>query len=53
MVGLRDQGWATHRQDGTYSVAGAVGDEFWWAIKLCRFDTGDLDPYVPVIRAAD
>ena len=50
MVGLRDKGWATHRQDETYAVVGAVGDEFWWAIKLCRFDTGELDPYVPAIR---
>ena len=50
MVGLRDEGWAMHRQDGTYAVAGSVGDEFWWAIKLCRFDTGELDPYVPTIH---
>ncbi|HSZ29711.1 MAG TPA: hypothetical protein VK784_08145 [Pseudonocardiaceae bacterium] len=23
---------------------------YWWAIKLCRFTPGELDPYDPTIR---
>ena len=26
------------------------GDDIWWAIKLCRFNPGELDPYVPGMR---
>jgi hypothetical protein len=28
------------------SLVAAPGDRLWWAIKLCRFAAGELDPYV-------
>jgi 3',5'-cyclic AMP phosphodiesterase CpdA len=28
----------------------AMPAEFWWAITQCRFEPGELDPYVPSIR---
>jgi WD40 repeat protein len=51
MVELLSGGWATLRTDGSYTVSGEIADEFWWGIKLCRFGPGELDPYVPQIRA--
>src|SRR5215470_12816330 len=46
-----DSGWATLLQDGlSYKSAGDVSDLLWWAIKLCRFEAGELDPYDPAIR---
>ncbi|MGH3931434.1 MAG: hypothetical protein ACRDTF_15860 [Pseudonocardiaceae bacterium] len=29
---------------------GEAGRSLWWAIKLCRFAPGELDPYDPTIR---
>lgn len=46
-------------QDGTavfdatgliYKVDGTVNGEFWWSIGLCRFEPGELDPYLPELR---
>jgi hypothetical protein len=28
----------------------AARADLWWAIKLCRFGPGELDPYVPHLR---
>jgi hypothetical protein len=36
-------------QSGTLGLA-AMLYYLWWAIKLCRFTPGELDPYVPGIR---
>jgi WD40 repeat protein/3',5'-cyclic AMP phosphodiesterase CpdA len=36
--------------DGSYKLSGDPGDKLWWAIKLCRFAPGELDPYYPEIR---
>jgi WD40 repeat protein len=36
--------------DGSYALEGDAGDDLWWAIKLCRFAPGELDPYVPGLR---
>jgi hypothetical protein len=33
--------------DGRYRLEGDRGDTLWWAMKLCRFRPGELDPYVP------
>ena len=35
--------------DGRYQIDDA-GDDIWWAIKLCRFNAGELDAYVPGMR---
>jgi hypothetical protein len=43
-------GWAVLLPDGSYKFDGDTAGAFWWAVKLCRFEPGELDPYVPEIR---
>lgn len=44
-------GWAAFAPDGRYKQDGNVHGEFWFAIAMCRFDPGELDPYLTnVIR---
>jgi WD40 repeat protein len=50
LVGLPDGAWATLMPDGSYKLDGAAAGALWWAIKGCRFEPGELDPYVPAIR---
>ena len=45
-----EDGWAVLLPDGHYRVVGDLSDELWWAVKLSRFEEGELDPYVPEIR---
>lgn len=44
-----DEPW-TLLPDGKYKLEGDPGDRLWWAMKLCRFQAGELDPYVPEIE---
>ena len=44
------EGYATLLPDGTYKIGGNPQDSIWWAIKLCRFAPGELDPYVPSLQ---
>jgi Pentapeptide repeats (8 copies)/WD domain, G-beta repeat len=51
IVTSRKDGWATVLPDGrSYKSAGDVSDVLWWAVKLCRFEAGELDPYDPSIH---
>jgi hypothetical protein len=50
LVPLPGGGYATLLPDGGYKLEGDPTDRLWWAIKLCRFEAGELDPYVPGIR---
>jgi WD40 repeat protein/3',5'-cyclic AMP phosphodiesterase CpdA len=50
LVSLPDGGYATLLPDGSYKLDGDPTDRVWWAIKLCRFEAGELDPHVPGIR---
>ncbi|MGH3930231.1 MAG: WD40 repeat domain-containing protein, partial [Pseudonocardiaceae bacterium] len=43
-------GYAVLLPDGSYKLAGDPGRALWWAIKLCRFAPGELDPYDRKIR---
>jgi WD40 repeat protein len=44
-------GWAVPGGDGfSYKYAGTVNGEFWWAVGLCPFPPGELDPYYPQLR---
>ncbi|HSV66968.1 MAG TPA: pentapeptide repeat-containing protein [Mycobacteriales bacterium] len=50
LVPLPKGGYAVLLLDGSYKLDGNPGNVLWWAIKLCRFAPGELDPYVPEIR---
>jgi hypothetical protein len=50
LVALPESGWAAFLPDGRYKLHGSPAGRFWWAMKLCRFEPGELDPYVPGIR---
>ena len=43
-------GQAVLLPDGSYKLDCEPGNGLWWAIKLCRFEPGELDPYVPGLR---
>jgi WD40 repeat protein len=49
LIALPGGGNAVLLADGRYRVDDP-GDDIWWAIKLCRFNPGELDPYVPGLR---
>ncbi len=51
LLGLPD-GWAALSPDGTYKFEGDVAGQFWHVIGLCRFEPGELAPYLPDIRPA-
>ena len=41
------EGWAAFTPDGRYKISGNLGGAFWYAVGLCRFEPGELDPYLP------
>jgi hypothetical protein len=44
-------GWAYLAADGTsYKSGGDVGDVLWWAVRVNRFDAGELDEFDATIR---
>lgn len=49
LIDLPGGGFAQLLADGRYRAEN-TGDDIWWAIKLCRFNPGELDSYVPEIR---
>lgn len=50
LLALETGGYAVLLPDGSYKLEGDPGRSLWWAIKLCRFAPGELDPYDPTIR---
>lgn len=40
-------GWVAFRPDGRYRCGGDLGGAFWHTVDLCRFEPGELDPYLP------
>ncbi|MGH3821396.1 MAG: hypothetical protein ACRDRA_00895 [Pseudonocardiaceae bacterium] len=50
LLALEAGGYAVLLPDGSYKLDGDPGRSLWWAIKLCRFAPGELDPYDPTIR---
>ncbi|MGQ0773193.1 MAG: WD40 repeat domain-containing protein, partial [Pseudonocardiales bacterium] len=50
LLTLDGGGYAVLLPDGSYKLEGDPGRSLWWAIKLCRFAPGELDPYDPTIR---
>jgi len=47
------EGWVAYTPDGRYKMGGNIGSAFWHVIGLCRFEAGELDPYVPGLRKAE
>ncbi|KYF61481.1 hypothetical protein BE11_24410 [Sorangium cellulosum] len=41
------EGWAAFTPDGRYRFGGDIAGSFWHVIGLCRFEPGELDPYLP------
>ncbi|HEX5747343.1 MAG TPA: pentapeptide repeat-containing protein [Archangium sp.] len=41
------EGWVAFRPDGHYRCGGDLGGAFWHAVDLCRFEPGELEPYLP------
>lgn len=50
LLALEGTDYAVFLPDGSYKLAGDPGRCLWWAIKLCRFAPGELDPYDPAIQ---
>jgi len=53
ILGLLAEGWVAFTPDGRYKLGGLPAGGFWHTIALCRFEPGELDPWVPELRMAD
>jgi WD40 repeat protein len=42
-------GWAAFSPDGRYKLDGTIAGQFWHVIGSCRFEPGELDPYLPSV----
>jgi hypothetical protein len=49
LIGL-PEGWAALAPDGRYKLDGEADGQFWYVIGMCRFEIGELDPYLRQIR---
>jgi WD40 repeat protein len=49
LLGL-PEGWAALAPDGRYKQEGDMAGQFWLAVGMCRFDSGELDSYLPEVR---
>ncbi|MEV6772509.1 pentapeptide repeat-containing protein [Nocardia sp. NPDC051030] len=49
LLGL-PEGWVACAPDGRYKAEGLTGGQFWHVIGMCRFEAGELNPYLPQIR---
>jgi WD40 repeat protein/nucleoside phosphorylase len=47
------EGWVAFTPDGRYKLGGDIAGSFWHVIGLCRFEPGELDPYIPELRVSD
>ena len=47
------EGWAAFTPDGRYKLGGDIAGAFWHVIGLCRFEPGELDPYLPHLHVPD
>lgn len=47
------EGWVAFTPDGRYKLGGDIAGAFWHVVGLCRFEPGELDPYLPDLRVAD
>ncbi|HVG64027.1 MAG TPA: pentapeptide repeat-containing protein, partial [Hyalangium sp.] len=48
------EGWVAFTPNGRYRLGGSLGGAFWHVAGLCRFEPGELDPYLPTpLRVPD
>jgi WD40 repeat protein/nucleoside phosphorylase len=47
------EGWVAFTPDGRYKLGGDIGGSFWHVVGLCRFEPGELDPYLRNLRVPD
>ncbi len=45
------EGWVAFTEDGRYKLGGETSGGFWHTIGLCRFEPGELEPYLPLRMA--
>ena len=50
LIHLPGGGSAVLLPDGSYKLDGDPAGVLWWAVRLCRFEPGELDPYVGSLR---
>jgi WD40 repeat protein len=49
LLGLAE-GWAALAPDGRYKFEGSTAGQFWHVIGMSRFESGELDAYLPEVR---
>ncbi len=49
LLGLAE-GWAALSPSGAYKLEGDVAGQFWHVVGLCRFEPGELTPYLTDVR---
>ncbi|MGW4737306.1 WD40 domain-containing protein [Nocardia xishanensis] len=49
LLGL-PEGWAALTPDGRYKFEGNIAGQFWHVIGMTRFESGELDPYLPEVE---
>ncbi len=49
LIGM-PEGWAAVSPDGRYKLDGDPGGQVWPVIGTCRFEVGELDPYLTQVR---
>lgn len=47
------EGWVAFLPDGRYNMQGDMAGRFWHMIGLCRFEPGELDPYLDLVLPLD
>ena len=50
LLPLAEEGWAAVLPDGRYKLVGDPTGRFWHVANLCRFEPGELAPYVESCR---
>ena len=50
LLPLPGDGYAVLLPNGSYKLTGDPRSALWWAIKLCRFEPGELDPFLAEIK---
>jgi WD40 repeat protein len=40
-------GWVAYTPEGRFKLGGDIAGGFWHVVGQCRFEPGELDPYLP------